>query len=175
MDDSDWDDAPPSKSAKKREMHALQAIGERLVVVTDTQLAKIPIEDESLREAVQLARRIKARGGLRRQLQFIGKLMRSIDPQPIIDALEALDQAHQSQSAQLHRLEHFRDRLLNEGDDVLGDAIQIWPEIDRGHIRQLLRQHQRATRAGQPSPASRALFRYLRDLDNATKPPTEVD
>jgi ribosome-associated protein len=168
MDDSDWDDAPPSKSAKKREMHALQAIGERLVVITDTQLATIPIQDESLREAVLLARRIKARGGLRRQLQFIGKLMRSIDdPQPIIDALEALDQAHQSQSAQLHRLEHFRDRLLNEGDDALGDAVQIWPEIDRGHIRQLLRQHQRASRAGQQSPVGRALFRYLRDVDNA--------
>ena len=72
-------------------MLALQELGERLVGLPESELAKIPIDDERLRDAVTTARRITARGGLRRQLQFIGKLMRSVDPEPISRSLAALD------------------------------------------------------------------------------------
>src|SRR6056300_499880 len=84
----------PSKSERKRQMHALQQLGERLVALSQAELDAINIEDERLREAVDQARRIKARGGLRRQLQFIGKLMRSIDSSTIEAALKARDQQH---------------------------------------------------------------------------------
>ena len=73
----------PSKSERKRQMHALQQLGERLVALPQAELDRLNIEDERLREAIDQARRITARGGLRRQLQFIGKLMRSIDPSSI--------------------------------------------------------------------------------------------
>jgi ribosome-associated protein len=89
----------PSKSEVKRQMHALQALGERLVALPDTQLAKIPIADDALAEAIQLARRIKARSGLKRQLQYIGKLMRSVDADPIAEALDLLDGQHQANAA----------------------------------------------------------------------------
>ena len=81
--DSSDIDTSVSKSERKRQMHALQDLGERLVALPEADLATIPINDERLRDAVQTARRITARGGLKRQLQFIGKLMRSIDPSPL--------------------------------------------------------------------------------------------
>jgi ribosome-associated protein len=82
-------DERPSKSARKRAAHAAQALGERLIGLKEADLVKLPLPDE-LREAVRAARRIKARGGLARQKQYIGKLMRDVDPLPIETALDAL-------------------------------------------------------------------------------------
>ena len=83
------DDSKPSKSARKREYLALQKLGEELVTLRESELLSIPL-DEDLLEAVQEARRIKAHGALRRQKQYIGKLMRHVDPEPINAALERL-------------------------------------------------------------------------------------
>jgi ribosome-associated protein len=98
IEDSEWnpDDAPPSKSSKKRAMTALQVLGTRLVNLTPSQLEQIPIEDARLQDAVLQARKITQRGGLRRQLQYIGKLMRVIDSEPIETALAKLDGVHQA-------------------------------------------------------------------------------
>lgn len=157
----------PSKSELKRQMHALQALGERLVTLPEAQLAKIPIADESLAEAIQLARRIKARSGLKRQLQYIGKLMRSIDPEPIVEALAQLDGQHQEDAARFHQLEQLRDRLLARGDDALGEVVARYPEVDRSHLRQLIRNYHRDQQSGREKGAARAIFRYLRSLDDA--------
>lgn len=108
----------PSKSERKRQMHALQQLGERLVALPQAELDAINIEDERLREAVDQARRIKARGGLRRQLQFIGKLMRSIDSSTIEAALKARDQQHGNSVQRLHQIESARDKLLSDGDNA---------------------------------------------------------
>ena len=83
------DESKPSKSARKREYLALQKLGEELVTLRDSELLSMPL-DEDLLEAVQEARRIKAHGALRRQKQYIGKLMRHVDPEPITAALERL-------------------------------------------------------------------------------------
>lgn len=83
------DDSKPSKSARKREYLALQKLGEELVTLRESELLSMPL-DEDLLEAVQEARRIKAHGALRRQKQYIGKLMRHVDPEPINAALERL-------------------------------------------------------------------------------------
>lgn len=165
MHDDDEIDEGPSKSEIKRQMHALQALGERLVALPDAQLAKIPIADESLLEAVHLARRIKARSGLKRQLQYIGKLMRSIDPEPIIEALAQLDGQHQENAARFHQLEQLRDQLLAEGDQALSAVVSRYPEADRSHLRQLLRNYQREQQTGREKGAARAIFRYLRSLE----------
>lgn len=166
MHDEEFDEfSGPSKSALKRQMHALQEMGERLVALPDSQLAKIPIEDDTLAEAIQLARRINARSGLRRQLQYIGKLMRKIDPAPIVDALAALDGQHQAEAARFHQLEQLRDALVEHGDKALGQVFERFPDADRGHLRQLMRNHQQAIKAGKQTGTARALFRYLRELD----------
>ena len=88
-DDEDWQDLPPSKSARKRDALALQKLGEALVKMRLTELDRLPLP-ENLREAIDEARRLTNRGALSRQRQFIGKLMRDIDIAPIDAALAAL-------------------------------------------------------------------------------------
>lgn len=166
----------PSKSALKRDMHALQALGARLTELSDAQLKKIPIEDDALLEAVLLARRIKAHGGLRRQIQFIGKLMRNVDAQPIIDAVAELDGQSQASAARFQRLEVLRDELLHQGDAGIERILAVFPDAERNQLRQLMRQHQREVSSGKAPSAARKLFRYLRTLDEAKGvPEAEID
>ena len=161
------DDAP-SKSARKREMHALQALGETLVNLTEKQLAQIPIADDDLREAITECRNIRSHSARKRHLQFIGKLMRNIDPQPIADALGSLHHQQQSNNDTFHALESLRDAMLSAGASGVELAIERYPQADRQHLRQLLRQHTKEQEQQKPPAASRKLFRYLRELeDNA--------
>jgi ribosome-associated protein len=88
-EDQDWQELPPSKSARKREAHALQKLGEDLVALRGPDLDRLPLP-ESLRDAIDEARRLTSRGALARQRQYIGKLMRDIDVEPILAALGAL-------------------------------------------------------------------------------------
>jgi len=152
-----------SKSQLKRESHALQAMGEELVELPAAKLAKIPMPDE-LAEAVSLARKIKARGGRKRQLQYIGKVMRSIDAEPIAQALDELKNAAGKEAAKFHRLEQWRDRLVAEGDAALGELLDEFPGADRQHLRQLVRNAQREVASNKAPKAAREIFRYLRDL-----------
>ena len=94
----------PSKSERKRQMHALQAMGERLVALPQSDLNLITISDERLSDAIALARRITARSGLKRQLQYIGKLMRSVDATEIEEGLAYLDHRNASSAAEFHRV-----------------------------------------------------------------------
>ncbi|MCC5860335.1 MAG: DUF615 domain-containing protein [Gammaproteobacteria bacterium] len=152
----------PSKSAAKREAEALQALGESLLGLPAGELAALPLPEE-LREALALARRIQAHGGLRRQRQLIGKLMRRIDAEPIRAALAAREQAHRAIVALDHQAERWRDRLLEEGDAALGEFIAAHPTTEPQALRQLLRAAARADTA-RASHARRQLFRELRRL-----------
>jgi ribosome-associated protein len=154
----------PSKTALKRRMTALQELGEALTRLSDKQLSDIPIEDERLLTAVREVRGIRSNSARRRHLQYIGKLMRDIDPEPIERALQALDQRHRQDTDTFHELEQLRDNMLAAGAGGVGLATDRWPEADRQQLRQLLLQHQRETQRGKPPAASRKLFRYLREL-----------
>ena len=152
MTDSDTGeihDLRPSKSERKRQMLALQEMGERLVSLSRSDLDSINIPDERLKEAVETARGITARGGLKRQLQFIGKLMRSTDTAPIKKGLAMLDQQHATSTADFRRVEAARDRLRNEGDAALGDILAIWPAAEASLLRQWIRQHPKENPARQ--------------------------
>jgi ribosome-associated protein len=165
MDDSDDDqESTPSKSARKREMTALQALGESLVELSERELVRIPIEDTRLLVTIREARGIKSNSARRRHLQYLGKLMRSVDPEPIREALEALHRQRQGETRAFRELEAWRDTLLQEGDSAIQGLIQRFPGADRQLVRQLLRQHKRETATGKPPAASRKLFRYLREL-----------
>lgn len=152
-----------SKSQLKRESTALQEMGEELVALPASKLAKIPMPDE-LAEAVALARKIKARGGLKRQLQYIGKIMRSIDAEPIEQALNELRNAAGKEAAKFHRLEQWRDRLIGEGDAAMGELLEEFPHADRQHLRQLIRNAQQEAARNKPPKSAREIFRYLREL-----------
>lgn len=157
----------PSKSARKREMHALQALGESLVNLTDKQLAQIDLADEDLREAILECRNIRSHSARKRHLQFIGKLMRGIDPQPIADALASLHHQQQESNASFHALESLRDAMLAAGASGVELAVSRYPDADRQHLRQLLRQHAKEQQQQKPPSASRKLFRYLRELEDS--------
>lgn len=154
---------PDSKSQRKREMLALQALGERLVELPAPQLDRIDLPAD-LREAVHAARAITARGGRKRQLQYIGKLMRGVDAQPIRDAIERLDGNDRAEQAILHRAESWRARLLDEGDAALGELIDACPGADRQHLRRLARDAAAERAAERPPRLQRELFRALREL-----------
>jgi ribosome-associated protein len=154
----------PSKSALKREMSARQELGEALCALSPRELARIPIEDADLLEAIEETKRISHHSALRRHRQYIGKLMRRIDPEPLQAALDALHESRRDEAEAFHELEALRDRLLREGDGALGTVLERFPLADRQQLRQLLRDAQREIAAEKPPRTSRRLFRYLREL-----------
>jgi ribosome-associated protein len=150
-----------SKSKRKKQMLALQDIGEILVELSAAQLAKIPLES-SLAEAIATARALKSHEAKRRQMQYIGKLMRNVDIQPIAEALDKIQLKDQRSKAAFHQIERWRDRLIAEGDALLQEFLQQYPQADSQHLRQLIRKSQKET--AQATGADTALFRYLRDI-----------
>ena len=157
-------DTGPSKSAVKRQMLALQRLGESLLELNDRQLAQIPITDDRLLEALRETRQIRSNSARKRHLQFIGKLMRQVDPEPIERALQAMHQGRQSSTEDFHQLELLRGEILASGLPGVELAVSRWPEADRQQLRQLVLQHQREVKKNKPPAASRKLFRYLREL-----------
>lgn len=156
-------DTPPSKSAKKREMTALQQLGERLCTLSPGELARIPVDDPALLEAIDEVRSIHSNSARRRHLQFIGRLMRGVDPVPIEAALQDLHRERSEEAERLHRLEAWRDRILARGEPAIEEALAAFPGADRQRLRQLVLQHRRERTGDGPPAAARALFRYLRD------------
>ncbi|WOJ94994.1 ribosome biogenesis factor YjgA [Congregibacter variabilis] len=164
-DDPDMEfDEGPSKSARKREMTALQELGEALCALSPRELGKIPIDDEDLLAAIEESSRIKQNSAMRRHRQYIGKLMRRIDPEPLQQALDALYQSRTNDTQRFQQLEELRDKLIRDGDAALGKVINQHPGADRQQLRQLIREAQREAAAEKPPAASRRLFRYLREL-----------
>ena len=153
----------PSKSEKKRQVQALQQLGEELVKLSEAQLAAIELPRE-LYQAVVEAKRIQNKhAAFKRQRLFIGKLMRQVDAEPIQQALAALEARHNADSATFHHSEKWRERLLAEAD-ALSEFIGQYPQTDRQHLRQLLQKAQREYQASAGKAAQRALFRFLHEV-----------
>lgn len=152
----------PSKTRLKKDMHALQDIGAALVALSRERLQRIPMPDK-LRQAVLEAQRITKHEARRRQMQYIGKLMRDTDPAPIREALDAINGVSAAAVARQHRLERLRTRLL-EDESVLGEIATDHPQADLQQLRQLRRNALREQEQGKPPRAFRELFKVLRDL-----------
>ncbi|MDB5800897.1 MAG: hypothetical protein JWL63_1836 [Rhodocyclales bacterium] len=165
MHESDHqEDLGPSKSQKKRDMHALQELGEELVKLSKERLAKIDIAD-NLRDAVRDAQRMPGRNeALRRQMQYIGKLMRDADPAPIRAALDAINGVSRAETARMHRLERLRERLI-EDEHVIGEIATQYPGADLQHLRQMRRNAIREKELNRPPRAFREIYQALRELD----------
>ncbi len=166
LEDLEYDDPPgrPSKSQKKRDMHALQEMGAALVELSAERLARIDMPDD-LREALREAQRLTRHEARRRQMQYIGRLMRDIDPAPIREALDAINGASAIETARQHRLERLREQLL-EDESVLTEIGAAHPGADITRLKQLRRGALHEREAGKPPKNYRELFRALRDLEN---------
>jgi len=158
----------PSKSQLKRDMEALQALGKRLVEINDEQLASVALP-ERLREAVLEARRIRSREGRRRQLQYIGKLMREVDPAPIRARFDAWDGQSTAATAAHHHAERWRERLLDE-EDALTEFARECPAADFQQLRACVREARKDRLAGRASRHYRDLFRLVRAALEARSP-----
>ena len=157
------EDLPPSKSERKRASAELQALGEALIDLPPNELEALPLP-ENLREAVLLARRITAHGGLYRQKQYIGKLMRKIDAEPIRAALAAKGERERIAALRLRRLEQWRDRILREGRPAAAEFVaEFAGNLDVAELVKLAERANREQRDNQPPAASRELFRRLRE------------
>jgi len=153
----------PSKSQLKRDMHALQDLGEELTRLPDKQLAEFELP-EKLREAVELARRITSHGALKRQRQYIGRLLRDMDAGPIQATLDRLKGVDEAAKLRFKESERWRDRLLAEGDAALESFLIRFPLADVQHLRRLLRDTAAEQNAGRPPRHARELFRYIHNL-----------
>ena len=155
----------PSKSQRKREAHALQALGEQLIALKSAVLATIPLPDELL-SAVQAAQGMHKHGALRRQRQYIGKLMRNIDVLPIQQALDALQASDLASKRQHRDLERWVNGLLDpeQSKITLETIFDRYPQAERQHLRQLIRKAMTEHQHNKPPAARRLLFRYLREI-----------
>ena len=162
-DAADFDDADdrPSKSERKRQSTELQELGEALIALPDSDFDALELP-ETLRDAVLLARRITARGGLYRQKQYIGKLMRKIDPEPIRAALEARREHERRAAVLFRRLEQWRDRVLAEGEPAIAAFAREVGPVDTALLANLVKRAAAERAAQQPPAAARALFQALR-------------
>lgn len=153
------DDVPfDSKSKRKRDMIALQKIGETLVELPAAQLSQVPL-DSVLREAIIAARTLPSHGAKRRQLQYIGRLMREVeDVAPIQEAINKFALKSQQGKAKFHQIERWRDKLVSGEDDVMQEFLVQFPDADRQQLRQLVRN---AKKKGSPD---RVLFQFLKNI-----------
>ena len=153
-------DETVSKTRRKQEMHALQKLGAELVALADSQLEAIELP-EDLRRAVFEARRIRSHEAKRRQLQYIGRLMREVDAEPIRARVAEVRGDSVQAAAQHRRLEDLRAKLM-DNDEALTDYAAAHPGADLQELRALLRNARREAREGKPPRAYRELFRFLK-------------
>jgi len=152
----------PSKSQLKREMHVLQALGETLIAMRPAERARFPLSDDMLR-AIEETSRIRSHEGRRRHMQYVGKLIRKEDLTAIQGVFDSIDQDQEQRDHAFHRLEKWRERLIEEGDAAVDLFMAEHPDADRQTLRQLIRNAQREREQDKPPTSSRKLFKHLRE------------
>jgi ribosome-associated protein len=165
-DEDSGDYLGPSRSEQRRAALDVLALGEKLVALSEAQLAKLPIPEDLLPH-IRDAKRITSHVAHKRQLAFLAKQMRREDDETldaIRDALDVGGDAARRETAALHRVETWRERLLADGDAALAELLAEYPGADRQHLRQLVRNAIDERNRNKPPHAFRELFRELREL-----------
>jgi len=155
-----------SKSQIKREMQALRDLGKRLVELPPASLERVSLDDRT-RDAIIAARAMK-REARRRQLSYIGGLLRREDAEQIEQTLERISRPHREQVRARHQIEQWRDRLLAGDNDVIDEIARRLPRFDRQRLRQLVRNAIREREQEKPPKSARLLYRYLAELHSAS-------
>jgi ribosome-associated protein len=165
-DDEKGEFLGPSRSQRKRDAEAVLELAGRLVALTAAQLARIEVP-EPIADAVRDTQKISQPVARKRQLHYLSKLMRREDDETLEQIRAALehDRAEaRRETAALHRIEAWRDRLLDEGDTALGDLADLHPDIDRHRLRQLIRSAREERLQNRPPRAFREMFQVLKEL-----------
>ena len=168
-DYSDTDDlGEKSKSQVKRELLALQELGERLTTLKPELIARLPLSD-ALQKALADAPKHKAHIARKRHIQYIGRLMRDQDVDAILALVDQVDASTRQYNERFHALERWRDRLIAGNDEVLDAFVSEYPDADRQHLRSLIRHAQHEAAHNKPPAAARKVFTYIRELDEAKR------
>jgi ribosome-associated protein len=161
------DPRPPSRSQKKRDSSALQVLGGKLAELPDSALKRLALPPR-LEEAIRDYKKLAKHEAKRRQLQFIGALMRETDTDPLARAVEDMESGNRSQAREFHAVENLRAALLSGDESGLEELVDLAPESERAEVRSRIRLLARNARAeaekNKPPRSSRTLFRLLRDL-----------
>ena len=158
---------PLSKTQRKQAMDDLQTLGEELAALSVDRIKKIDIPDflrDAVREAQRMTRHDEAK---RRQMQYIGKLMRNVDPEPIRAALALVRGESAGETAKLHRLERLRTEFLAD-EKVLHEIATLYPAVDLQHLRSLRRSALKEQEQNKPPRNYRAIFQFLKDLESGS-------
>ena len=154
-----------SKSQIKREAEALKEVGRQLVALNNKQLAQIPASD-TLLEGIKVAHKIATKHeALRRQLQYIGKVLRSEDMEKITAKLDILNDNNRKRTHAIAHLELLSEQLVELGDHKINDTLETYPQLERQKLRQLVRQVNKEKKLEKPDKAARTtkeLFVYLK-------------
>jgi ribosome-associated protein len=163
-----------SKSQRRREALEAKTLAARLIALNPGELAGLPLDQPQL-NAIAEARRIRSNVARKRQLQYVAKLLRRADLEPVLAALENREQEARRSVARHHRVEEWRDHLLQAGDSALSELLDQRPGADGQELRQHLRRARQEAARGRPPAAARRLFRLLRDMDEAAPLPPPGD
>jgi ribosome-associated protein len=161
MEEDDPDEI--SKSQRKRESHDLKRLGVELLEFSEGALRQLALP-ELLLDALLTAKRITSNSARKRQLQFVGKLLKETDIEPLRAAVHERTHQQLTNTREFHQLEALRDQLLLHGDEALNEVLAVFPRADRQHLRKLTRLARQEQDTGQPRGAGRSLFRHLREL-----------
>ena len=153
-----------SRTQLKKEMHALQDLGERLMKLKPEIWQQFNFS-ESMRDALNESKRIKNHNAIRRHIRRLGKLLKDEDTEQVTTLFERMDNEHLQDTRRFHRIERWRDRLLDEGDSALKELLDVCPNADRQHLRQLIRSGTKERLQGKSPASQRKLFQYLKGLD----------
>lgn len=160
--EDDLEELPPSKTKIKKQMIELQELGEVIANLPKDKLRQLELP-ENLMEACTEYKRITKFGAIKRQMLYIGRLMRDIDTAPILAKMEAWSGTSRQHTAWLHQVEQWRDRLI-EDDDALTELLAAYPEADAQHLRTLIRNAKKEKELAKPPKNYREIFQVLREI-----------
>jgi ribosome-associated protein len=161
----------PSKSELKRQSNELQKLGEQLIAEPRDRVKRVPMPDE-VKDAILMCQTITNHEGRRRQLQYVGKMMRTLDEEEVAviqRTIESWKGASKAETAALHALERRRDKLLAD-DKALTQLLEEHPELDVQQLRTLIRNARKEQAENKPPKAYREIFQILKDLGKKAKP-----
>jgi len=169
-DDDNW----VSKTQRKRECDEVLELGEKMIALNREELAQINM-DEELRSAIEEAQRIKSNSALKRQKHFIAKVMRGLDDETLAAQVERVLHKHDIYNADFKRMEKWRDLIIENGDRGINDFLDEYPQADRSHLRQLVRNAAREKKNNKPPAAYRQIFKYIREVVDEISDNSEND
>ena len=168
------DDNWVSKSQRKRECDEVLELGEKMIALNKEELAQIQMDDE-LRRSIEEAQRIKSNSALKRQKHFIAKVLRGLNDETLVAQVERVLHKHDIYNADFKRMEKWRDSIIENGDRGISDFLDAYPQADRSHLRQLVRNATKEKKNNKPPAAYRQIFKYIREVVDEISDNSEND